>query len=65
MRGIAFLTGERSNDMERMSYHPTKRGCPTCDGNDPKTCVRCHGKTRMYDWVLDENGVYVYSAEEH
>lgn len=28
----------------------TKRGCPTCDGVDPKSCLRCMGKTRMCDW---------------
>lgn len=27
-----------------------KRGCPTCDGIDPKSCMRCNGKTRMCDW---------------
>lgn len=27
-----------------------KRGCPTCDGIDPRTCLRCRGKTRLCDW---------------
>jgi hypothetical protein len=33
-----------------------KKGCPTCNGNDPKSCMRCRGKTRMCDWVLTEWG---------
>ena len=28
-----------------------KRGCPTCSGVDPKSCMRCYGKTRMCDWI--------------
>lgn len=31
--------------------HPNKRGCPTCGGIDPKTCLRCRGKTRLKDWA--------------
>jgi len=27
-----------------------KCGCPTCDGIDAKTCMRCRGMTRMCDW---------------
>lgn len=33
-----------------------KRGCPTCDGIDPKTCMRCLGKTRLSDWYRTDNG---------
>lgn len=25
-------------------------GCPTCDGVDPNSCVRCGGRTRLCDW---------------
>jgi len=27
-----------------------KKGCPTCNGVDPKSCLRCKGKTRLSDW---------------
>ena len=27
-----------------------KRGCPTCAGVDPKSCMRCYGKTLLRDW---------------
>jgi len=37
-------------EFERLSQDK-KRGCPTCDGIDPKTCMRCSGKTRMCDWI--------------
>ena len=33
-----------------------KRGCPTCDGIDPKSCMRCHGRTRLCDWVNTSTG---------
>lgn len=33
-----------------------KRGCPTCAGVDPKSCVRCFGKTRMCDWLVTDTG---------
>ncbi len=33
-----------------------KRGCPTCDGLDPKSCMRCKGKTRMCDWRRTDDG---------
>jgi len=33
-----------------------KRGCPTCDGVDAKSCMRCRGKTRMCDWHYTKNG---------
>ena len=34
-----------------------KRGCAVCDGNDPKTCTRCYGKTRLCDWFYTDNGI--------
>lgn len=33
-----------------------KRGCPTCDGVDPKSCMRCHGKTRLCEWWVGKYG---------
>jgi len=33
-----------------------KRGCPTCDGNAPKTCLHCRGKSRLCDWYRTELG---------
>lgn len=33
-----------------------KRGCPTCDGIDPRTCIRCRGKTRLCDWRVTPLG---------
>jgi hypothetical protein len=30
------------------------RGCPTCLGVDPQTCMRCGGKTRLCDWFNGE-----------
>ena len=33
-----------------------KRGCPTCDGIDPKSCMRCRGRTRLCDWANTEMG---------
>jgi len=41
--------------MERYSDRK-KRGCPTCDGVDAKTCMRCQGKARMCDWFLTDTG---------
>lgn len=31
-------------------------GCPVCDGVDPKTCMRCGGKTRLCDWFRTSMG---------
>ncbi len=39
-----------------------KRGCPTCAGNDPKSCLRCNGKTRMCDWYAAKIGFYHRNA---
>lgn len=36
-----------------------KRGCPTCNGIDPKTCMRCYGKTRLCDWIWDATGYHL------
>lgn len=33
-----------------------KKGCPTCDGIDAKSCMRCRGKTRMCDWYNTPTG---------
>jgi len=33
-----------------------KRGCPTCNGVDPKSCMRCLGKTRLCDWFYTTMG---------
>lgn len=33
-----------------------KRGCPTCDGVDPKSCARCRGRTRLCDWHEWDHG---------
>lgn len=33
-----------------------KRGCPTCDGVDPKTCMRCFGKTKLRHWFFTDQG---------
>lgn len=41
--------------MEQLSKK-TKRGCPTCDGVDAKSCMRCYGKTRMCDWFNTYSG---------
>ena len=32
------------------------RGCPTCDGVDAKSCLRCYGKTRLRDWIFTDTG---------
>jgi hypothetical protein len=33
-----------------------KRGCPTCNGLDAKSCLRCNGKTILKYWVTTSNG---------
>ena len=33
-----------------------KKGCPTCNGVDPKSCMRCYGKTKLCDWIWDSTG---------
>jgi len=33
-----------------------KKGCPICDGVDPKSCMRCYGKTRLCDWFYTTMG---------
>lgn len=42
--------------MKRKSINTRKRGCPTCDGVDPKSCMRCQGKTVLAYWINTENG---------
>ena len=40
-----------------IAYSESKnRGCPVCDGVDPKTCMRCEGKTRLCDWFRTQMG---------
>lgn len=34
-----------------------KRGCPTCAGIDPKSCMRCRGRLRLCDWFYTDNGL--------
>lgn len=34
-----------------------KRGCPTCDGVDSKSCLRCRGKARLCDWYETDQGI--------
>lgn len=38
-----------------------KRGCPTCEGVDARSCFRCQGKTRMCDWYNTETGWVHYT----
>lgn len=33
-----------------------RKGCPTCEGVDPKSCLRCKGKTLMLEWFLTDTG---------
>lgn len=42
--------------MMRRYSESKKRGCPTCDGVDSKSCVRCHGKSRLCDWWKTDTG---------
>lgn len=48
--------------MARLSNDKRRKGCPTCGGVDPKTCMRCFGKTRMYDWI-EQGAIHVYFPE--
>ncbi|MCR4319788.1 MAG: hypothetical protein NUV74_05555 [Candidatus Brocadiaceae bacterium] len=41
--------------MKRYSSS-TNKGCPTCDGIDPASCMRCHGKTKLREWITTETG---------
>jgi hypothetical protein len=50
---MPFTVKERK--MEQLS-EKKKRGCPTCDGVDAKSCMRCNGKTRMCDWFNTYSG---------
>lgn len=33
-----------------MTTPSNKRGCPTCNGVEPKSCLRCRGEARLSDW---------------
>lgn len=39
-----------------------RKGCPACDGVDPKSCCRCGGRTRLSDWWQTETG-YAHTVE--
>ena len=39
-----------SSDTLRVDL--SKRGCPTCAGIDPQTCLRCNGKAYLWQWEL-------------
>lgn len=41
-----------------------KRGCPTCEGVDARSCLRCRGKTRMCDWYNTDTGWAHYAARD-
>lgn len=52
------------NDEENIVKYSKskKRGCPTCDGIDPKSCMRCLGKTRLCDWIYTKIGLEYYKS---
>ena len=39
-------------------------GCPTCDGVEPKSCLRCYGKTRLFDWIFCDTGFEHWPSKE-
>lgn len=41
-----------------------KRGCPTCEGVDARSCLRCRGKTRMCDWYNTDTGWAHYAVRD-
>ena len=41
-----------------------KRGCPTCAGIDPKSCLRCAGKTKLSDWQATDNTAVIQALEK-
>lgn len=41
-----------------------KRGYPTCEGVDPKTCMRCQGKLRLCDWYRTDLGWIIAKVEK-
>lgn len=51
-------------NMKKLS-EKKKRGCPTCSGVDSRSCMRCHGKTRMCDWYNTETGWAHYTQLNH
>ena len=50
--------------MEQYSQSK-KRGCPTCGGVDPKSCMRCHGKTKMCNWWNTDLGWDYFPPNQH
>ena len=46
--------------METQQYsNSKKKGCPTCDGVDPFSCVRCGGRARLCDWYYLNGWTYI------
>ena len=41
-------------------YESPKRGCPTCEGLHPKSCLRCGGHTRLSDWYQTDTGAGIW-----
>lgn len=41
---------------EKPISNSKKRGCPTCEGIYPKSCLRCKGDMRLCDWYMTEHG---------
>jgi len=37
----------------KLPWNSKRKGCPTCGGNNPRLCLRCHGTTRLCDWPED------------
>jgi hypothetical protein len=57
VEGTSSGTSALSAGFDGHHYSTSKkRGCPTCDGIDPKSCMRCRGRTRLCDWVNTEMG---------
>ena len=42
------MTPEHEELLARLES--SKRGCPTCGGIDPRSCLRCFGKTSLAAW---------------
>jgi hypothetical protein len=51
---------EQNNQIEgaavRRYSESKKKGCPVCDGLDPKTCLHCEGKTALNEWWSASSG---------
>jgi hypothetical protein len=42
--------------MVKIFSNSQKRGCPTCNGVDAKSCMRCRGETFMCLWFNTDLG---------